>query len=152
MSVSLPAWCRIVRDKNADAIAAFRRRQPVQGPKGAAALFADRLCGEEVEVVAVMLLDAQARVMAMQEVTRGLVNSSLVHPREVFRLAVAMGATALVVAHNHPSGVLTPSSEDKAVTRQLVAAGRLLDIPVHDHLIIGSTPDDYFSFAEAGLL
>jgi DNA repair protein RadC len=70
----------------------------------------------------------------------------------VFRLAVAMGATSLVVAHNHPSGVLTPSAEDKAVTRQLVSAGRLLDIPVHDHLIVGLTPDEYYSFAESGQL
>jgi hypothetical protein len=66
MSVSLPSWCRIVRDKNAEAISAFRRRQPVVGPKSAAAMLGARLCGEEVEVVAVLLLDAQARVIALQ--------------------------------------------------------------------------------------
>jgi DNA repair protein RadC len=74
----------------------------------------------------------------------------LVHPREVFRIAIALGAAAIVVAHNHPSGDASPSAEDHAVTRQLVAAGRILDLPVHDHIIVGA--GCYTSFAEAGLL
>ncbi len=83
--------------------------------------------------------------------TRGILNSSLVHPREVFRLAIIHGAAGLIVAHNHPSGDPAPSADDKAVTAQLVEAGRLLDIPIYDHVIIG---DDgrFFSFAEAGLI
>jgi DNA repair protein RadC len=77
-------------------------------------------------------------------------NSSLVHPREVFRGAIAEAAAGLIVVHNHPSGHPAPSADDRAVTAQLVEAGRILDLPVHDHVIIGG--DRYFSFAEAGLL
>ena len=65
-------------------------------------------------------------------------------------MTIALGATALILVHNHPSGDPTPSSEDRMVTEQLVAAGRLLDIPVHDHVIVGR--GRYVSFAEAGLL
>ncbi len=148
----LPAWCRIVREVSAEVIADFAGRQPVASPRAAAALVAPRLGAEEVEVFVVVLLDAQHRVIALQEVTRGLINSSLVHPREVFRLAIAAGAAAIIVAHNHPSGILTPSAEDRAVTDMLVAAGRLLDIPVQDHIIVGIDPTTYTSFAERGLL
>ena len=69
-------------------------------------------------------------------VTRGLLNSSLVHPREVFRAAIAEAAAGIIVVHNHPSGDPTPSAEDRAVTRQLAEAGRLLDLPLYDHVII----------------
>jgi len=98
----------------------------------------------------VIALNSQSRVIAIQEVTRGILNSSLVHPREVFRLAIAFGAAGIIVAHNHPSGDPTPSADDRAITRQLVDAGRLLDIPVYDHLVLGA--QRYLSFAEAGLL
>lgn len=149
---SLPAWCKIVREITPDVVAAFESRPVVRSPEDAAAYIAPRLGAEEVEVLVVMSLDAQSRVIALQEVTRGLVNSSLVHPREVFRLAIATGACSIIVAHNHPSGELTPSSEDRQVTRQLVSAGALLDIPLHDHLIIGLDPARFTSFATAGLL
>src|SRR5947199_97142 len=75
---------------------------------------------------------------------------ALVHPREVFRAAIAEAAAGIIVVHNHPSGDATPSADDRAVTRQLVDAGRLLDLPVYDHVIVGG--DRYVSFAEAGLL
>src|SRR2546429_585004 len=83
-------------------------------------------------------------------ITRGILNSSLVHPREVFRAAIAEAAAGIIVVHNHPSGDPTPSADDRAVTRQLVEAGRLLDLPVYDHVIVGG--DRYVSFAETGLL
>ena len=83
-------------------------------------------------------------------ITRGILNSSLVHPREVFCAAIVAHAAAVILCHNHPSGDPTPSPDDRAVTEQLAAAGRLLDIPVHDHVIIGR--GRYVSFAEAGLL
>jgi DNA repair protein RadC len=73
-----------------------------------------------------------------------------VHPREVFRAAIAEAAAGIIVVHNHPSGNPAPSDDDRAVTRQLVKAGRMLDIPVHDHVVVGG--ERYFSFAEAGLL
>ena len=83
-------------------------------------------------------------------VSRGILNSSLVHPREVFREAIAERAASLVLVHNHPSGDPTPSPDDRAITSQLVAAGRLLDIPIQDHVVIGR--GRFVSFAEAGLL
>jgi len=84
-------------------------------------------------------------------ITRGILNSSLVHPREVFRAAIAEAAAGIIVVHNHPSGDPTPSADDRAVTRQLVDAGRVLDVPVYDHVVIGGG-ERYVSFAEAGLL
>lgn len=114
-----------------------------------------RLCGPalrdlRVEEFRLLALDTQHRVVRELLITRGLLDSSLVHPREVFRAAIAEAAAGIVVLHNHPSGNPAPSADDRAVTRQLVEAGRLLDIPVYDHVIVGG--DRYFSFAEAGLL
>ncbi|MGI9077531.1 MAG: JAB domain-containing protein, partial [Gemmatimonadaceae bacterium] len=80
----------------------------------------------------------------------GIRNPSLVRPRGFFREAIAEPAAAIVLVHNHPSGDPTPSADDRLVTDQLVAAGRLLDIPVHDHIIIGR--GRYVSFAEKGFL
>ena len=97
-----------------------------------------------------LLLDTQHRGVREVLITRGILDASLVHPREVFRPAVAAGAAAVILVHNHPSGDPTPSAEDRAVTRQLVAAGQLLDLPVYDHVIIAG--DRHISFATAGLL
>jgi DNA repair protein RadC len=124
--------------------------QPLRGPRDVAAAYAPRLQDAPVEEFHVAILDAQHRLERDVLVTRGLLNSSLVHPREVFREAIAERAAAVILVHNHPSGDPTPSAEDRAVTEQLVAAGRLLDIPVHDHVIVGR--GRYVSFAEAGLL
>lgn len=123
---------------------------PLRGPRDVAAAFAPRLQDAPVEEFHVAILDAQHRLERDVLVTRGLLNASLVHPREVFREAIAERAAAVILVHNHPSGDPTPSPEDRAVTEQLVAAGRLLDIPVHDHVIVGR--GRYVSFAEAGLL
>lgn len=123
---------------------------PVRSPRDVAAVFAPRLQDLPVEEFHVAILDAQHRLERDVLVTRGLLDSSLVHPREVFREAIAERAAAVVLVHNHPSGDPSPSPEDRAVTQQLVAAGRLLDIPVHDHVIIGR--GRYMSFAESGLL
>ena len=103
-----------------------------------------------VEEFHVLVLDAQHRLERDITVTRGILYSSLVHPREVFREAIAERAAAVILVHNHPSGDPTPSADDRNVTDQLVAAGRLLDLPVHDHVIIGR--GRYASFAESGLL
>jgi DNA repair protein RadC len=103
-----------------------------------------------VEEFHVLTLDAQNCVTRDVAVTRGILTSSLVHPREVFRVAISEAAAGIIVVHNHPSGKPAPSADDRAVTRQLVEAGRLLDVPVYDHVIIGA--EGYFSFAEAGQL
>lgn len=123
---------------------------PVRAPGDVYGRFAERLEDLPVEEFHVAVLDAQHRLERDITITRGILNSSLVHPREVFREAIAERAAAIILVHNHPSGDPTPSADDRVVTEQLVAAGRLLDIPVHDHVIVGR--GRYVSFAEAGLL
>jgi DNA repair protein RadC len=123
---------------------------PIRSPRDVVAIFAPRLEDLPVEEFHVAVLDAQHRLERDITITRGILNSSLVHPREVFREAIAERAAAIILVHNHPSGDPAPSMDDKAITEQLVQAGRLLDIPVHDHVIVGR--GRYTSFAEAGLL
>ena len=91
----------------------------------------------EQEHLRTLLLDTRNRLMKISEIYRGTLNSSHIRVGEVFRDAVRIGAAALIVVHNHPSGDPTPSPEDVAVTKVLVEAGKLLDIDVLDHLIIG---------------
>jgi DNA repair protein RadC len=122
----------------------------VNGPLDVYRLFAPRLEDLPVEEFHVAVLDTHHRLERDVTVTRGLLSASLVHPREVFREAIAERAAAIILVHNHPSGDPTPSADDRKVTSQLVSAGRLLDIPVHDHVIIGR--GRYASFAESGLL
>ena len=123
---------------------------PIRAPRDVVAAFAPRLEDLPVEEFHVAVLDSQHRLERDVTITRGILNSSLVHPREVFREAIAERAASVILVHNHPSGDPMPSPDDRAVTDQLVAAGRLLDIPVHDHVVIGR--GRYTSFAEAGLL
>jgi DNA repair protein RadC len=124
--------------------------EPVSGPMDVYRLFAPGLEDLPVEEFHVAVLNTQHRMERDVTVTRGLLSASLVHPREVFREANAERAASINLAHHHPSGDPSPSADDRKVTSQLVAAGRLLDIPVHDHVIIGR--GRYASFAESGLL
>ncbi len=112
--------------------------------------YADRMSDLPVEEFRVATLDAQHRLEHDILITRGILNSSLVHPREVFRQAIAENAYAVILVHNHPSGDPTPSHEDRLVTSQLVAAGRLVGIEVLDHVVIGR--GRFTSFAESGTL
>lgn len=125
-------------------------RPPMRGPDDVFRFYGPRLGGLGVEEFHVAVLDAQHRLERDLLISRGILDGSLVHPREVFREAIAERAAAVILVHNHPSGDPTPSAEDQAVTRQLVAAGRLLDIPVHDHLVIGR--GRYVSLAQEGRL
>ncbi len=104
--------------------------------------FADR----DQEQFIVIILNGAHEVIQSQIVTIGLVNRTLVHCREVFSIPIEKRATAIIIAHNHPSGNLTPSDEDIEVTKKLRLAGEILGIRVLDHLII--TPTNYFSFLE----
>jgi DNA repair protein RadC len=124
--------------------------QPIRSPRDVVAHFGPLMEDLPVEEFHVAVLDSQHGLERDVLVSRGILNSSLVHPREVFREAIAERACAVILVHNHPSGDPTPSADDRVVTEQLVAAGRLLDIPVHDHVIIGR--GRYTSFTEAGLL
>jgi DNA repair protein RadC len=122
----------------------------IREPADVVRLFGGRLRDLQVEEFHLLALDSQSQVLREVLITRGLLNSSLVHPREVFRAAIVEAAAGIIVVHNHPSGDPTPSAEDRAVTRQLAEAGRLLDLPLYDHVIIAA--DRFVSFATAGLL
>jgi len=124
--------------------------RPLRNPREVYAAYGPILEDVAVEEFHVAVLDAQHRLERDVLISRGILDSSLVHPREVFREAIAERAAAVILVHNHPSGDPTPSADDRRVTTQLVAAGRLLDIPVHDHVVIGR--NRHFSFAESGLL
>ena len=122
----------------------------IREPEDVARLFQARLRDLQVEEFHLLALDSQSQVLREVLVTRGLLNSSLVHPREVFRAAIAEAAAGIIVVHNHPSGDPSPSAEDRTVTRQLVEAGRLLDLPLYDHVIIAG--DRFVSLAALDLL
>jgi len=98
------------------------------------------------EAFCVMLLDARHRTIGFHVVSIGTLNTSPVHPREVLRLAVVIGAAAMILAHNHPSGDCTPSSEDQRVTTRLTEAGQLVGIELLDHVVIGESR--YYSFSD----
>jgi DNA repair protein RadC len=111
----------------------------------------------EKEVFVLFILNRKNHLKSFNIVTVGTLSASLVHPREVFRPAIAQAASAIVVAHNHPSGDPAPSSADIQVTRQLREAGRTLGIDLLDHVIIGQAGCDprgtgHYSFRDAGLI
>jgi DNA repair protein RadC len=144
---------RLVREASFPAPAeGASSRAPMRSPRDVFAYMAPYAEREAVESFWILPLDAQHQLVGAGPtvITRGILNSTLVHPREVFIAAIAATAAAVILVHNHPSGDPTPSPEDRAMTDQLVAAGRLLDIPVFDHVIVGE--GRYTSFAEAGLI
>ncbi|HOY60484.1 MAG TPA: JAB domain-containing protein [Verrucomicrobiota bacterium] len=104
----------------------------------------------------VIFLNTRRRMIGMRVLTQGTLDTLLVHPREVFRAAIAAGAAAIVVVHNHPSGDPTPSEQDIKVTRDLMRAGQLLKIELVDHIILGrrteERPRDFISLREMGSL
>ena len=110
----------------------------IRGPEDVYRRMAPHLQDLEQEEFHALLLNTQHGVIREVLVTRGILDASLIHPREVFRPAIEAAAAALILVHNHPSGDPTPSAEDVSVTRQLEAAGRTLGIPVLDHVIVGS--------------
>ena len=129
----------------------------IRRPSDAADLLRGQTQGLDCETFWTLPLDTKNRLRRRPvEVSRGLLDASLVHPREVFRPAIQASSAAIVLAHNHPSGDVTPSEEDLSVTRQLVEAGRVLGIRVLDHVILGraasSGAPDYLSLREAGLV
>jgi DNA repair protein RadC len=113
--------------------------------------------GLAVEKCWVLCLNRRNRLLALHEVSSGTATSSLLHPREVFRHALKHAASAAIVAHNHPSGDPSPSPADRAVTRQLADAGRVVGVELLDHVVVGRPEADpagkgWFSFGEAGLI
>jgi DNA repair protein RadC len=134
-------------------VEAQRGRAPrvqVTGPGDVAAAYGPRLRDLKREVFVVVFLNTANVITGDHTVSEGGLAASIVEPRAVFQRAVLENAAAVICLHNHPSGNPEPSREDVAVTRQLVEAGRLMGIPVHDHLIIAGA--GYTSLAERGLM
>jgi len=131
------------------AIALPEEQPSIQSPDDAAALLLYEMGALEQEHLRVLLLDTRNRLIRMVDVYRGSLNTSIIRVGEAFRDAVRVNAASIIVVHNHPSGDPTPSSEDVNVTRALVEAGRLLDIEVLDHLVIGK--NSYISLKAKGL-
>jgi DNA repair protein RadC len=121
-----------------------------QNPGDVARIFIPRIGHLKQEVFAVAHLDSAGKFINSEIITRGTLDTSLVHPREVFKSAIKHAAASIIVLHNHPSGQLMPSREDIKVTNQLADAGKLMEIPVQDHLIITRT--GFLSMREDGYL
>lgn len=125
-------------------------RTAVRTPDDVAALLLPRFRYESRESFVAVLLSTKNHVLKTPVISVGSLNASIVHPRELFREAINASAAAVIVAHNHPSGNPTPSPEDVSLTRKLVEAGKILDIPVLDHVVLGD--GKYVSFKEKGIL
>ena len=121
----------------------------INGPADVASLVQYEMSSLEQEHLKVLLLDTRNHVLDIVEIYKGSVNTSQVRVAEIFKAAIRRNAPALIIAHNHPSGDPTPSPDDVAVTRAIVQAGRLIDVDVLDHLVIGQ--GKYVSLKERGL-
>jgi len=155
----------IGRDKAVTLVAAFtlaakmaeelQRESPVlDNPEAIVRLLKAVNLVRNVETLQVLLLNTRRRLIRVEPISDGTIDTLLVHPREVFKKAIAANASAVVLAHNHPSGDPTPSEADIKVTRDLIRAGQLLKIDVLDHVIIGRATTerakDYVSLRELG--
>lgn len=107
------------------------------------------MANERIEVFSCAMVDAKLRLIRTEVISRGTLTASIVHPREAFRPAVRNAASGVIFAHNHPSGDPVPSDEDRRITARLEEVGRILGIPLLDHLVIGSD-SEYYSFADSG--
>jgi len=128
-----------------------RREFPqVHSPQDVAEYLMDSMDAYKEEHFVILLLNTKNRIFKKEEVSVGTLNASLVHPREVFTRAIRQCASAVILAHNHPSGDPTPSSEDRNITRRLADAGNIIGIDVLDHIIVGNP--DFISFKQEGYL
>jgi DNA repair protein RadC len=133
----------------------FQRQDPIlDTPERIADFMRDQLRSRDVEFFHAVLLNARRKLIRVEQISHGLVDSILVHPREVFRSAIAANACSLVLVHNHPSGDPSPSEPDLRATRDLIRAGQLLKIEVLDHIILGKrtaeNPKGYVSLRQLG--
>ena len=125
-------------------------RPRIKGPEDAATLVMDEMRHLDREHFCTLLLNTKHEVLAKETVSIGTLNTSVVHPRELFKFAVKRSAAALILVHNHPSGDPTPSREDREITTRLKEAGAIIGIEILDHIIIGD--NKFVSFKEKALL
>ncbi|WP_445368109.1 RadC family protein [Methylomonas sp. BW4-1] len=127
----------------------FSRGESLTSPDKAKDCIKLKLAPYEHEVFVCLFLDNQHRVIACDELFRGTIDGASVYPREVVKTALQYNAAALIMAHNHPSGISDPSQADRVITGKLKEALALIDVRVLDHFIVG---ENVYSFAEHGLL
>jgi len=128
----------------------FARGKALTSPAAAREFLMLNLAELEHETFCCLFLDNQHRILTFEPLFRGTVDGSTVHPREVVKRALQLNASALIFAHNHPSGAAEASEADRCITRKLIDALRLVEVRVLDHFIVGG--DEVLSFAERGLL
>jgi DNA repair protein RadC len=123
----------------------------IKHPSYTAPILTDFLNGVDREHFVALFLDKKKRIIGIHTVSVGVLDHTLVHPREVFKLAILTNAASIIVCHNHPSGDPTPSAEDRAVTLRLAEAGRILGIELLDHIVVGEC-GRYTSLKSSGLM
>lgn len=104
------------------------------------------------ELFAVVTLDTKNKIIGFNVVSMGSLAQSIVHPRETLKLAILQNASSIIMVHNHPSGVVDPSVDDRDMTRRMVEAGKIMGIKVLDSIIIGAGNPQWFSFADSGMI
>ena len=122
----------------------------VHAPEDVHAIIATEYAEAVVETAMMLALDTKNKVIGIFEISRGSLNASIIHPRDVYQRAIVVNAASVILVHNHPSGDPTPSPEDCHLTEQVAKAGKILDIPVLDHVIMGD--HRYTSLKEKGVL
>ena len=122
----------------------------IRSPEDIFAIMAQEYENAVVETAQMLALDTKNKIIGVFTISTGSLNASIIHPRDVFQRAILSNAAAVVLVHNHPSGDPTPSPEDMELTRRLVEAGKMLDIEVLDHVVIGE--GRFVSLKEAGVL
>ena len=128
----------------------YSREVSMRNPESIARYYMEQLRHLRQEELILCMFDSKCNLISDAVISKGSVNSSLVPPREIFLFALRKEAVHIVLLHNHPSGLAIPSKEDDEVTRRVAECGRLLEIPLSDHIIIGD--HNYYSYRESGLL
>lgn len=124
-------------------------KKRIGSPVDVVSMFETYLDGADREHFCIAMLDRKNNILGINTVSIGTISTSIVHPREVFKPALIIGASGIILCHNHPSGDTNPSRDDIEITNRLKEAGKILGIEIVDHVIIG---DDYYSFMSNGLI
>jgi len=122
----------------------------IKNPKEIASIFIPRMEHLNKEQFKIIMLNSGNQIKGEKTITKGILNASLIHAREVFRAAILESSAGIILLHNHPSGNPAPSKDDIKITKKLVETGKIMDIPVKDHIIVAGRK--YFSFIEHGLI
>lgn len=128
----------------------FDNKEIIKTPDAIAEAYIPKFQGLKKEIFLILLLNSSNQIFREVKISEGSLNASIVHPREVFRIAITESAASIILMHNHPSGNQAPSKEDMNITKQLVESGKLLNIRVLDHLIIAG--ENFYSFAREGFI